>query len=221
MDEYLLPRSIPLTSFRQAKLAELRAHVKRLIDIVGVLIAIPLSSPIMVLATILIKLDSPGPVLFAQERAGKDGKSFKMLKFRSMVVNAEELLDRLEQSSRSPVPVLKIKDDPRITRVGHFMRRWSIDELPQLFNVLKGDMSLVGPRPEESRIVEQYSSWHCKRLTAKPGLTGPMQVNGRGDLSFEERARLEIDYIENYTLLRDIEILLKTIPAIILGHGAY
>jgi lipopolysaccharide/colanic/teichoic acid biosynthesis glycosyltransferase len=144
-----------------------------------------------------------------------------MFKFRTMVENAEELRKPILNARTQEGSALKLKDDPRITRVGRFLRRWSIDELPQLFNVLRGEMSLVGPRPEESWIVAQYSEWHRERLKAKPGITGPMQVNGRGNLHFEERARLEIDYVEHHTLWRDLAILLKTIPAVILGRGAY
>jgi lipopolysaccharide/colanic/teichoic acid biosynthesis glycosyltransferase len=169
----------------------------------------------------LIKLDSPGPVFFVQERAGRRGKPFKMFKFRTMVENAEELLPEIEGLDGSDDLVFKVEQDPRITRVGRILRRWSIDELPQLLNVLRGDMSMVGPRPEESRIVARYSDWHRERLNAKPGITGPMQVNGRGDLPFEVRAQLEIEYIRNHTLWRDAIILARTIPAVLLGKGAY
>jgi lipopolysaccharide/colanic/teichoic acid biosynthesis glycosyltransferase len=117
--------------------------------------------------------------------------------------------------------VFKLENDPRITRVGRILRRTSVDELPQLFNVLKGEMSLVGPRPEEIRIVKRYTSWHRKRLAVKPGMTGPMQVNGRGNLSLEERVRLELDYIRNYSLWRDVKIMLKTVPVVIRGDGSY
>ena len=210
----------PINS-RPATIQGLRALVKRAIDVIGALSAILLFAPLMALAALAVKLDSRGPILFVQERAGKHGKPFKMFKFRTMVENAEELLDQVVNLDALQEPMFKLEEDPRITRVGRFLRRWSIDELPQLFNVLRGEMSLVGPRPEESRIVARYSEWHRERLMAKPGITGPMQVSGRGDLPFEERARLEIEYVRRYTLWRDLSILLRTIPAVILGTGAY
>jgi lipopolysaccharide/colanic/teichoic acid biosynthesis glycosyltransferase len=200
---------------------KLQSALKRAMDVALTLFVLPCVAPIMAVAALLIKLDSRGPVFFVQERAGRGGKPFKMLKFRTMVENAEELLGDLVDLDALQDPMFKLKDDPRITRVGKLLRRWSVDELPQLFNVLRGEMSLVGPRPEESRIVARYGEWHRQRLMAKPGLTGPMQVNGRGDLPFEARARLEIAYIERYTLWQDVRILLRTIPAVILGKGAY
>jgi lipopolysaccharide/colanic/teichoic acid biosynthesis glycosyltransferase len=198
-----------------------QAFLKRAMDVVGALVGIPLSAPLMLVAAILIKLDSRGPVLFVQERVGKDGRPFRMYKLRSMVANAEALLDELVDLDALDEPVFKLKDDPQVTRVGRFLRRWSIDELPQLVNVLRGEMSLVGPRPEEARIVCYYSPWHRRRLRAKPGITGPVQVNGRGDLSLEERVRLEVDYIRHYSLRRDVELLLRTIPVVIRGDGSY
>jgi lipopolysaccharide/colanic/teichoic acid biosynthesis glycosyltransferase len=199
-----------------------QAAIKRLVDVVGSTLALLLFAPVMALSAVLIKLDTRGPVFFKQERAGKDGQPFTMLKLRTMVVGAEEMLDQvIDAGAPGDDPLFKIRDDPRVTRVGRALRRWSIDELPQLLNVLRGEMSLVGPRPEEARIVARYSEWHCERLLAKPGITGPMQVNGRGDLPFEERARLEIAYIERYSLWRDICILAKTIPAVLRGDGAY
>ncbi len=137
-----------------------------------------------------------------------------------MQYDAEEALEELLPLEKLEEPVFKLKDDPRRTRVGRFLRRWSLDELPQFWNVFKGDMSLVGPRPEETRIVNYYSDWHRRRLSIKPGLTGPMQVNGRGDLSLDERVQLELDYIENYSLWRDLAIIARTIPAVLRGQGA-
>ena len=198
-----------------------RAFVKRLMDVLGALGGILLFVPLMVVAAVLIKLDSPGPVLFIQERVGEKGRTFRILKLRTMVRNAEELLDGMLDLDRLDEPVFKIRDDPRVTRAGRFLRRWSIDELPQLFNVLQSDMSLVGPRPEEVRVVRYYDDWHRQRLLAKPGITGPVQISGRGDLSLEDRVRLEVDYISHYALRRDLEILLKTIPAVIRGDGSY
>jgi lipopolysaccharide/colanic/teichoic acid biosynthesis glycosyltransferase len=197
------------------------AFLKRMIDIVGALVGLLLFAPLMIVAAVLIKLDSRGPAFFVQERVGENGRIFRIYKFRTMVANAEELLDQLIDLDALDEPVFKLKDDPRVTRIGRFLRRWSIDEVPQLVNVLKGDMSLVGPRPEEIRIVCYYNRWHRRRLMARPGVTGPVQVSGRGDLSLEERVRLEIDYIQNHSLRRDLEILLKTIPAVTRGDGSY
>jgi lipopolysaccharide/colanic/teichoic acid biosynthesis glycosyltransferase len=167
-----------------------------------------------------IKLDSDGPVLFKQERVGQGGRHFTIYKFRSMQHDAEEALDELLPIEEMEEPVFKLVDDPRRTRTGKILRRWSLDELPQFWNVFKGDMSLVGPRPEEVRLVNHYNDWHRRRLSIKPGLTGPMQVNGRGDLSLDERVRLELDYIENYSLWRDLTIIARTLPAVLRGKGA-
>ncbi len=195
--------------------------VKRLMDITGALIMLALTWPIMLITAIAIKLDSPGPILFKQTRVGENGRHFTIYKFRSMVANAEELLPQILDIDHLEEPAYKLKDDPRRTRVGRIIRRWSIDELPQLFNVLKGDMSLVGPRPEMAWLVERYTPEQRRRLAVKPGITGPVQVNGRGDLSLQQRLDLELDYIENYSLWRDVKILLQTIPAVIRGDGAY
>lgn len=169
----------------------------------------------------MIRFDSRGPILFSQERAGQYGKPFRMYKFRSMVVNAEELLDQLVNVEELEQPHFKMRNDPRITRVGIWLRKTSLDELPQLINVLLGSMSLVGPRPEVMRIAMRYSPVQRQRLLVKPGLTGAMQISGRGDLSFDERMKLELDYIENYSIWRDLVILLKTVPAVLSGRGAY
>lgn len=194
---------------------------KRLMDIVFGGILFTLSLPVMALVALLIRLSSSGPVLFKQERIGQDGKPFVVYKFRSMHPNAEAELEQLIDLDALPEPVFKIKDDPRITPLGHFLRRWSLDEIPQFWNVLKGDMSLVGPRPEEARIVARYNDWQRRRLAVRPGITGPMQINGRGELTLNERVRLELEYIEHYSLLTDCKILLKTIPAVIKGYGAW
>ena len=194
---------------------------KRAMDIAGALLGLLFTAPLMVLIACLIKLDSPGPVLFTQLRAGKDGRPFRIYKFRSMAASAEEMLDQLVNIEELNPPVFKLKDDPRVTRLGRILRRLSLDELPQLLNVLKGDMSLVGPRPEEMRLVRRYEEWHRQRLAVKPGMTGPMQISGRGDLPLDERVRLEIDYIEHHSLWRDVVVLLKTIPAVIRGRGSY
>ncbi len=195
--------------------------LKRLIDVIGALGGLIVSAPLMLLIAIAIKLDSPGPVLFVQMRAGRDGKPFRMYKFRSMVADAEARLNEVIAQNRLPLPVFKIPADPRVTRVGKILRRFSLDELPQFVNVLNGEMSLVGPRPEEMRIVALYSDWHRRRLAVKPGITGPMQTYGRGALTLDERVRLELAYIENYSLWKDFYFLLKTIPAVLGGRGAF
>lgn len=209
------------TADRPKMLSGPRAALKRCMDIMGALIAIPLCAPLVVVTAILIKLDSKGPVLFMQLRSGVNGKVFKIYKLRTMVVNAEELLDQLIDLDALEEPMFKLKDDPRVTPLGRFLRRWSIDEMPQFYNILRGEMSLVGPRPEEARLAQRYNHWHRLRLLAKPGLTGPVQIGGRGDLCLEDRVRLEVDYICNYSIWKDIEILLKTVPAVIRGNGSY
>jgi lipopolysaccharide/colanic/teichoic acid biosynthesis glycosyltransferase len=197
------------------------AVIKRLLDVLGAVLGIVVFSPLMILAPILIKLSSRGPALFVQERVGKDCVAFRMYKYRTMVENAEDLLADLVGADIAEEPLLKIRNDPRVTPIGRVLRRWSIDELPQLINVLKGDMSLVGPRPEEVRLLPYYSSWQMKRFLAKPGVTGPAQTGGRADLPLDKRAQLEVDYIQHYSLARDIQILLQTIPAVLRGLGSY
>ncbi len=183
---------------------------KRAIDIFGSLFAIILFSPIFIAVSIFIKLDSKGKVLFSQERVGLNGKVFKMYKFRSMIDNAEDLLEKLMHKNEMSGPMFKIKEDPRITKVGRFIRRTSIDELPQLFNVLKGEMSLVGPRPNLPREVEKFSEFHKLKLLAKPGLTCYWQVMGRNNIGFEEWINLDIKYIEERNLWIDIKLIFKT-----------
>ena len=185
---------------------------KRLIDIVGSLCGIILLSPLFLIVAILIKLEDPkGKVFFAQERNGRYPKTFKMYKFRSMVHNAEELLKDLMDRNEQTGPVFKINDDPRITKVGKFIRKTSIDELPQLFNVLKGDMSLVGPRPAIPREVDQYNSYQMQRLAVKPGLTCIWQVSGRNNIGFDEWVEMDIEYIKTRNLWLDIKLIFKTV----------
>jgi len=212
---------VPLVGVRQPVLSGFDAALKRMVDLLGAIVGLLIFAPLMLLAAILIKLDSPGPVLFVQKRIGENGRAFKMYKFRTMVANAEELLKELVAVDKLAEPVFKLENDPRVTKLGRILRRTSIDELPQLVNVLRGEMSLVGPRPEEAGMVKHYSTWHRKRLAVKPGITGPMQINGRGDLSLEERVRLELDYIRNYSLWKDLKILLRTVPMVIKGSGSY
>ena len=185
---------------------------KRLIDIVGSLCGIILLSPLFLIVAILIKLEDPkGKVFFAQERNGRYPKTFKMYKFRSMVHNAEDLLKDLMDRNEQTGPVFKINDDPRITKVGKVIRRTSIDELPQLFNVLKGDMSLVGPRPPIPHEVDQYNSYQMQRLAVKPGLTCIWQVSGRNNIGFDEWVEMDIEYIKTRNLWLDIKLIFKTV----------
>jgi lipopolysaccharide/colanic/teichoic acid biosynthesis glycosyltransferase len=195
--------------------------IKRVLDLLGSSLLLLLLAPVFALIALAIKIDSRGPVFFRQERVGQGGKPFTMVKFRSMDDGAETRLDEVVDLSNLAEPAFKVRNDPRVTRVGRFLRRTSLDELPQLINVLTGHMSLVGPRPEESAVVELYDERQRVRLAAKPGLTGPMQVYGRGDLSFEERLAIERDYLENPSILSDFAIILRTPRAVIRGDGAY
>lgn len=183
---------------------------KRFIDIICSIIGIVFLSPLMLITSIAIKITSKGPAIFAQERVGKSGQTFKMYKFRSMVVNAEDLLDKLEDKNEMSGPMFKMKDDPRITGVGRLIRKTSIDELPQLFNVLKGEMSLVGPRPNLPKEVEKFNDWQKQKFLVKPGLTCYWQVMGRSDIGFEEWMKLDIKYIKERNTLLDLKLIFKT-----------
>ena len=195
--------------------------VKRATDIFAALFGIILLSPVLLVTALFIKLNSPGGIFFIQERNGYKGKIFKMLKFRSMVNNAEQLIDSFESVNEVSGHMFKMKEDPRITSVGKIIRKTSIDELPQLFNILKGDMSIVGPRPPIPREVVKYDAWHDLRLSVKPGLTGLWQVSGRSEVGFEEMVRLDLKYIRERSLLVDFKIILKTIPVIFGDSKAY
>lgn len=195
--------------------------LKRLMDIIGAVTGIIVLFPLFALISIFIKLDSSGPVFFIQKRCGKDEKLFKMYKFRSMCIDAEEKLEQLKHLNEAEGTIFKIKNDPRLTRVGTFIRKTSIDELPQLINVLKGEMSIVGPRPPLPSEVEQYEPWQKLRLSVKPGLTGLWQISGRSELGFDEMVRLDLEYISKRSLLLDVWIVLKTIPVVFKARGAY
>ncbi len=214
-------RGVPFVTVREPPISGLNAMIKRTFDLVSALVGLVLCAPLMGIIALLIKLDSPGPITFRQQRAGRYGKPFWMWKFRTMVADAEQQLPEFVDFERLDQPVFKLQNDPRVTRVGRWLRRTSLDELPQLINVLRGEMSLVGPRPEQLDLVERYNAWQAQRLLVRPGVTGSMQVSGRGDLAFEERLKLELAYIKNYSLWEDIKILLKTIPAILSSRGAY
>lgn len=184
---------------------------KRTIDIIGAGLGLILLSPIIAVVACAVKFTSKGPVFFSQKRVGKNGELFEMYKFRSMVVNAEELKENLEEQNEMSGPMFKIKDDPRITKVGKFIRKTSIDELPQLWNILKGDMSLVGPRPSLPKEVEQFDNWMFKRLSVRPGLTCYWQVSGRNNIDFEDWMKLDIKYVEERNLWIDIKLIFKTV----------
>ena len=196
-------------------------QLKRILDMIFASLLIAFTAPIMLVTAIAIKLDSPGPVIFKQTRVGKWGMPFTCFKFRSMYVDAEARKEQLMALNEASGPVFKMKRDPRITRVGRVMRKLSIDELPQFFNVLRGEMSMVGPRPPVPKEVAQYSFDELRRLEAVPGITGLQQVSGRSDMSFKRWIELDMQYIAEQSLLKDIEILLKTIPAVMSGKGAY
>lgn len=195
--------------------------IKRLIDVVFSTIGLIVLSPIMLIVAVAIKLeDIKGPILFSQERVGYLGKKFKMYKFRSMYVDAEERLHEIQHLNEQTGPVFKMKDDPRITKVGKFIRKTSLDELPQLINILKGEMSIVGPRPALLREVVQYNDYQKQRLLVKPGLTCIWQVSGRNNIGFDEWVELDLEYIENQSLGLDIKLILQTIPALLGDRNA-
>jgi exopolysaccharide biosynthesis polyprenyl glycosylphosphotransferase len=212
---------LPVLDFRFSDPPRSTLAMKRAMDIFVSGLLLILLSPLLLLTALAILVDSGRPVFFRQQRAGKDGVPFTVLKYRTMVADAEDRLSELIDLSKLDEPAFKIPDDPRVTRVGKFLRRTSIDELPQLINVLRGEMSLVGPRPEEVAVVALYDERQRGRLAIKPGLSGPMQVYGRGDLTFEERLAMERDYLDNLSLLTDLQILMRTPRAIMRGDGAY
>ena len=184
---------------------------KRAIDIIGAGSGLLLLSPVIVIVACAIKFTSKGPIFFSQKRVGKNGELFDMYKFRSMVVNAEELKEKLAHQNEMSGPMFKMKDDPRVTKVGKFIRKTSLDELPQLLNVLKGDMSLVGPRPSLPKEVAQFEKWMYKRLSVKPGLTCFWQVSGRNNIDFEDWMKLDIKYVDERNLYIDIKLIFKTV----------
>lgn len=185
--------------------------IKRLIDVVCSFLGVLVLSPLFIIIAIIIKTTSKGPVFFSQKRVGRNGKEFNMYKFRSMVVNAEELKEKLAAQNEMSGPMFKMKDDPRVTKVGKFIRKTSIDELPQLWNVLKGDMSLVGPRPSLPKEVAQFDEWMYRRLEVKPGLTCYWQVSGRNNIDFEDWMKLDVKYVEERNPWIDIKLIFKTV----------
>ncbi len=200
---------------------QLSALLKRTFDITVCLLLLPFVLPLMAIVSLAIRLDSKGGVLFRQTRVGQHNKHFTCFKFRSMRIDAEEIKKKLMAQNEADGPVFKMKRDPRITRVGRFIRKSSLDELPQFFNVLFGDMSLVGPRPAIPSEVEQYTPYQMHRLAVVPGLTGLQQVSGRSDLDFDQWVEYDLQYSREKGLAKDIEILLRTVPAVLSGKGAY
>lgn len=195
--------------------------VKRVADLIGGILLLTLLFPIMLIAALLVRITSPGPALYVQERIGRSGESFRMYKFRSMRRGAHLTREELRNLNEVSGPVFKIRRDPRITTVGRWLRRLSIDELPQLINVLRGDMSLVGPRPPLSEEYATYTDRERERLSVKPGLTCIWQISGRSDLDFRTWVEMDLEYIATWNLRRDLRILLLTIPAVFSGRGAY
>lgn len=212
---------VPLIGVRDISISGGDLIIKRAMDFSVSLVGLIALSPLMFLIAAAIRLDSPGPVLFRQERVGKGGRLFTLYKFRSMREGAESEVRQLTNLNEADGPLFKIRDDPRLTRVGRLLRRMSLDELPQIYNVLRGDMSLVGPRPPLPSEVEQYKPWHRKRLEVSPGMTGLWQVSGRSELTFDEMVLLDIYYIENWSPALDTLVFLRTIPRVIFGDGAY
>jgi exopolysaccharide biosynthesis polyprenyl glycosylphosphotransferase len=195
--------------------------IKRALDIVLVILGLPIIIPVFAILGLAIRLESKGPILFGQERIGLNGKPFKIFKFRSMIQNAEAMWDDVLRDTSEDLRRPKLTNDPRVTRVGKFIRRTSLDELPNLINVIKGNMSLVGPRPQVRREVELYETWQYQRLKVRPGMTGLWQISGRSDIPFDEMCLLDIYYIENWSLALDLQILLQTAPRVLFQRGAY
>jgi exopolysaccharide biosynthesis polyprenyl glycosylphosphotransferase len=208
-------------SLRPVRLTGLQAAAKRTFDLLVSAVMCLISLPLWVGIALAVKLTSSGPVVFRQSRVGQHGRVFTLLKFRTMVNGAEALVKGLQDANEADGPLFKVRKDPRVTRVGRWLRRWSFDEFPQLINVMRGDMSLVGPRPALPTEVAQYREWHHGRLEVRPGITGLWQVSGRAEVTFDEYVRLDMFYIENWSLSYDLFILAKTIPALFSRRGAY
>lgn len=212
---------LPVLEYETWDVSRSTMLLKRVFDLAFGALLLLVTLPLLPLIAFAIRVESRGSVIFAQTRAGLDGEPFRIFKFRTMVADAELRLGEIVRIDELAEPMFKFANDPRVTRVGRFLRRYSLDELPQLVNVLRGEMSVVGPRPEQIELVERYRPEHRFRLAVKPGLTGPMQVFGRGELTFAERLEVELDYVERVSLARDLRILAETVPAIIRGTGAY
>ena len=213
-------QKLPMMIFTTTPEYSWQQILKVIMDKVGALVGLTLISPLFILTAIVIKITSPGPVFFKQKRQGLRGKEFNLLKFRSMVSNAEQLKSELLEMNEMDEIVFKIEDDPRITRVGKFIRKYSIDELPQFINVLKGDMSLVGPRPMLTTEIDEFKEWQRRKLSVRPGLTCLWQISGRSDTTFREWMELDLEYIDNWSIFLDLKILFKTIPVVFFAKGA-
>ncbi len=211
---------LPMLSFSRAPTDEVALLFKRAFDVASSAAALLLFSPVIAATALAVKLESPGPVFFRQVRVGKNGRPFRMFKFRSMRADAEDRLESLRLQNEASGPVFKMRHDPRVTRVGAFIRRHSIDELPQFLNVLSGEMSVVGPRPPVPAEVRQYERWQRRRLSVKPGITCTWQVSGRSDISFDRWMELDLDYIDSWSLWHDVKICFQTIPAVLTSRGA-
>lgn len=213
--------SHPFVALAYPQLSPAKRAAKRTFDVIAAGLGLAILSPVLLAIAVAVRLDSPGPALYAQVRTGRGGAPFRMLKFRSMVSGADAMTAQLAHLDQGSGPMFKIPDDPRVTRVGRVLRRWSLDEFPQLINVLRGDMSLVGPRPALPTEVETYAERDRRRLNVRPGLTGLWQVSGRSDLPWEEGVGLDLSYVENWSLTGDLVILLRTVGAVISHRGAY
>jgi lipopolysaccharide/colanic/teichoic acid biosynthesis glycosyltransferase len=212
---------LPVVEYNTWDVSRSTLFLKRCVDLVIGSIALVVIAPLLALVAIAVKTDSRGPRVFRQLRVGYRGEVFRILKFRTMVNDAEQRLPDLVSIERLPEPMFKLAHDPRVTRLGRFLRRTSLDELPQLLNVVRGQMSLVGPRPEQVEVADRYTEAQRFRLDVKPGVTGPMQVFGRGELTFEERLAVEREYIENLSVGRDFRLLAMTVRAVATGRGAF
>jgi exopolysaccharide biosynthesis polyprenyl glycosylphosphotransferase len=210
---------MPAFTFKSKMGTPTQLAIKRAIDIVGSAVGLILTMPVFIAATIAIKLQDGGPLFFRQQRIGKGGRRFSCYKFRSMCVDAESRRPALQAINQVDGPVFKAANDPRITPVGRFLRKYSLDELPQLINVLKGDMSLVGPRPPVPDEVAQYSWWQRRRISVRPGLTCVWQVSGRNTVSFEKWMEMDMFYIDNWSLWMDFKLMMRTMPAVVKGTG--
>ncbi|MBF0441583.1 MAG: sugar transferase [Oligoflexales bacterium] len=215
------PITMESHNFHVVELSPSALLVKRIFDIVFSLAGLLMLSPLFLVIAVIIKLTSKGPVFYSQKRVGKGGRVFNFYKFRSMVVNADKIKESLKNVNEATGPVFKMKHDPRVTKIGRFIRKYSIDELPQLFNVLKNDMSLVGPRPPIPDEVKKYKGWQTKRLAIQPGITCIWQTSGRSRIGFEDWVRMDIYYIENWSLWLDIKLLFKTVKTVVTADGAY
>jgi exopolysaccharide biosynthesis polyprenyl glycosylphosphotransferase len=212
---------VPLISVKGVSMSAANAAAKRVFDVVIASLVILIGLPVWLALAAIIKATSPGPVFYKQKRIGKNGTPFMMLKFRSMVADADKQLEGLRKSNQASGPLFKMRDDPRVTRIGRWMRRLSIDEFPQLLNVVRGEMSLVGPRPPLPRETQYYTENDWRRLEVLPGMTGLWQVSGRSNLTFAEMVRLDVFYIENWSLSLDLVLMLRTLPAVLAARGAY